>query len=98
MKIKDLENIRGRRIVVIGKIIDKKPIYTQGTHLFKAKLEDDTGVITLNLWGSQKDECIVGDTVKVKNAFIKRRYGICELHTWNHIEVIKNSEKIIDKT
>jgi len=98
LKIKDLKNIRGQRIVVIGKIIDKKPVYTQGTYLFKAQLEDDTGVITLNLWGSQKDDCTVGDIVKVKNAFIKRRYGIRELSTWNHIEVIKSSENIIDKT
>lgn len=88
MKIKDIKNNRVLKVDVIGKIIDKKPIAIESMSLVKAKLEDDTGIITLNLWGSQKNDCMVGDTVKLKNAFTKSRYGIYELNTWNRIEVI----------
>jgi len=98
LKIKDLKKTRKRRIdSIIGKIIDKKPVYIRTKSLIKARLEDDTGAITLNLWGRQKDDCELGDVVRVKNAFTKRHLGIFELHTWDDIEVIKSSDKIIDK-
>lgn len=77
-----------RGLDVVGKItsISAQPIATR--KLAKAILKDDTGLITLNLWGPQADQCKIGDLVKVKDAYAKVHEGKIELNTWRDIEVL----------
>lgn len=78
---------------MIGTITRMEPITLSSKKLVKATLADETGSITLNLWGEQANQCRLGDMIRVKNAYIKERGGVPELNTWENIEVLKRKTK-----
>ena len=59
-----------------GKITEKKEprdVNTRfgNTRVANATMEDDSGSITLVLWGDEIDKVNEGDTVKIENGFVK---------------------------
>jgi hypothetical protein len=76
MKIGSIVNHRRRGIEVEGTIVDMVPVTLARSRktLMKATLEDETGRITLNLWGSQSVKCKEGDRVKITNGFTRKTY------------------------
>ena len=86
-KIKDIDP-KMRNIEVIARVTKKEFFPVTGKKL--ATLEDDTGLITLNLMGPQADHVTVGDSVKVKEAYVKMQGISMELNTWRSIEVQEN--------
>lgn len=89
LKIRDIIASRATNAEAIGRIVKKEPVTGISKKLERATLEDDTGSITLNLWGPQVDQCHVGDLVKVSNAYVKFFRGKAELNTWKVIEILE---------
>lgn len=74
-----------RNIEVTGKVIRKGDVREVKTRYGPAKvswaiLKDDTGSIRLNLWRNQIDVVMVGDVIKLVNAFVKEYGGEVELN------------------
>ncbi|HLD49213.1 MAG TPA: OB-fold nucleic acid binding domain-containing protein [archaeon] len=74
MKISELHN--GSKANIEGKITEKKEprdVNTRfgNTRVANATMEDDSGSITLVLWGDEIDKVNEGDTVKIENGFVK---------------------------
>ena len=93
MKIRQIVNQRRRDIDVEGVIVEMTPVTLSRARkkLMKALLQDDTGSIILNLWGSQSVMCKEGDKVRVTNAFTRKQSGKFELniHSPTNIQVIE---------
>ena len=64
MKIKELK-LKMKEIEVMGRITSKRIQHTDFPKLAKVTLEDETGLITLNLWRNQVDQIKVGDFVSM---------------------------------
>lgn len=90
MKIRAVVNQRRRGVEVEGTIVDMTPVTLSRTRktLMKATLEDETGSITLNLWGSQSVRCKEGDRVRVVNAFTRKNLGKFELNIKSPNDII----------
>ncbi|UCD43883.1 MAG: hypothetical protein JSV27_06940 [Candidatus Bathyarchaeota archaeon] len=82
MKIRSIVNQRRRGIEVEGTIVDiaQVPLARSRKTLMKATLGDETGSITLNLWGSQSLKCKEGDRVKITNGYTSKSSGKFELN------------------
>lgn len=79
MKIAELQAKQGK-VEVVGKIIEKADPrefdkFGKKGKVCNAKLQDDSGVITLTLWNEQADDIQIGDTVAVKNGFVSEWQG-----------------------
>ena len=75
MKISDLKDGAGK-VDIEAKVIEKdnsREITTKFGHtkVSNAVLEDDSGTITLVLWGDDTEKVKEGDTVKIENGFVK---------------------------
>jgi len=79
MKISETQvNANADIVGNIKAIEDVKQVTTKfGTQvsLTVAILEDDSGTIKLNLWGSQSEGIEEGKTVEIKNGFVKEFKG-----------------------
>ncbi|MBU3905112.1 MAG: DNA-binding protein [Nanoarchaeota archaeon] len=79
MKISETQvNANADIVGNIKAIEDLKQVTTKfGTQvsLTVAILEDDSGTIKLNLWGSQSEGIEEGKTVEIKNGFVKEFKG-----------------------
>lgn len=79
MKIKDLTT--NAKVDLVGKvkdIEDVKQVNTKfGTQvsLTTVLLEDETGSVKLNLWGSQSEGIEEGSVLDIKNGFVKEFKG-----------------------
>ena len=74
-----------RNIEVTGKIVRKGDTREVKTRYGPAKvswaiLRDKTGSIRLNLWRNQIDAVMVGDVIRLVNAFVKVYGGEIELN------------------
>ena len=67
------------RLVEVGKPIQMSTRYGPAM-MAKAKLRDDTGEISLNLWRQQIHVAAVGDTIILENAFAKEFKGVVEVN------------------
>ena len=93
MKIKEiLSSPQRKNLEVTGRITKMESIALRMRTLVKATLMGDTGSIVLNLWGTQANQCQVGDLIKVKDAYVKIYRGVAELNTWKDIEVLDRSK------
>ena len=97
--IKDVKKSVGRDFVKKKFEIEGKIIRKQKTNQSKWRehalciLEDDTGSIPLNLWKEQVHQAEIGDTIRLKGAFVKRKAGVVQLSTWEeNIEILKRGE------
>jgi len=81
-----------KNLEIFGTVIKIENISTSYRTLAKAIIQDDSGKIILNLWGDQVNQCKIGDTIKITNAYTRSRFRILELNTWEKIQVI-NSNK-----
>ena len=83
MKVADL-NANIRRVTVTGSVSGKeepREINTRygKTMLSNAVLEDDSGSITLVLWGDECDRVSENDKIKIENGFVKEWNGSLQL-------------------
>ena len=91
VKIKDIVKKPGDYRDVEGTIVRKEK--TQRSvwreHAL-CTLTDETGSILLNLWRDQINQVNLGDTIRLKTAFVQKRKGSYQLSTWEEkIEVLK---------
>ncbi|RME77347.1 DNA-binding protein [Candidatus Woesearchaeota archaeon] len=58
----------------------------------KARLQDETGEITLTLWNEQVDQVKVGDTIKIVNGYVGEWQGELQLSTgkFGKLEVVES--------
>ena len=75
MKIADLKDGTGK-VNITAKVIEKGPVREVNTKNGRLKvsdavIEDDSGTITLTLWGDEGDKIKQGDEVKIENGFVK---------------------------
>lgn len=89
-----------RNIILTAQVIQKgdtKQVETRfgPAPVSWATLEDETGVIHLNLWRSQIYQVNVGDTIRLTNAFVRLYQGIMELNIGSdgRIEVVKRDKQ-----
>jgi replication factor A1 len=79
MKIKDLvTNTNVNLTAKVKEIEDVKQVTTKfgtQTSLTVAVLEDDTGVVKLNLWGTQSEGIEEDQTLEITNGFVKEFRG-----------------------
>jgi len=79
MKIKDLQvNAKADLVGKVKEIEDVKQVNTKfGTQvsLTTVIIEDDTGSVKLNLWGSQSEGIQEDSVLEVKNGFVKEFKG-----------------------
>ena len=99
VKIKDVKKSVGRDFVkkkfeIEGKITRKYKIEeSKWREHALCTLEDDTGSIPLNLWKNQVDQVGIGDSIRLKGAFVNRKAGIVQLSTWEeNIEILNRGE------
>ena len=107
MNIAELQVKQGN-VEVVGKIIEKAEPrefdkFGKKGKVANAKLQDDSGAITLTLWNEQADEFNVGDTVKVSNGFVNEWQGEKQLTAGKFgklekVEGEKRAQEIIDET
>ena len=97
--IKDVKKSVGRDFVnkkfeIEGKITRKhKTEQSKWREHALCTLEDDTGSIPLNLWREQVHQAEIGDTIRLKGAFVKRKAGVVQLSTWEeNIEILNRGE------
>ncbi len=50
------------------------------TRVASATIEDDSGTISMTLWGNQIDQINVGDTVEIKDGYIREFRGELQLN------------------
>ena len=75
MKISDLKEGTGK-VDIEAKVVEKentREVNTKFGHtkVANAVIEDDSGTISLTLWGDDADKVKQGDTVKIENGFVK---------------------------
>lgn len=75
MKISELKD-GAMRIGVEAKIIEKgepREVNTRfgRTRVCDAMIEDDSGTVTLTLWGEQIDSVKEGDMIRVQNGYVR---------------------------
>jgi len=78
MKIKDIQtNMNVDLLGKVKEIQDVKQVKTKFgmTSLTVAIIEDESGTVKLNLWGTQSEGIEEGSTLEVKNGFVKEFMG-----------------------
>lgn len=83
MKISEL-TINSRNVNITGVITyveEPREITTKygRTRVANAKIEDETGSISLVLWGDETENVKEGDRIKIENGFIKEWDGVMQL-------------------
>ncbi|MBI4170410.1 MAG: DNA-binding protein [Candidatus Aenigmarchaeota archaeon] len=95
MKISELKTGDGK-VIVEGVVAEKGEVrdintkYGQ-TQVCETVLEDDSGVITLVLWGDQIKDVQEGDRVRVENGYVKEWNNSMQLNVgkFGTIKVLK---------
>ena len=95
MQIKDLQARQGD-IELVAKVIEKaqprnfEKFGKQGK-VCNAKLQDETGKVTLTLWNEDVDKVNVGDTIKLSKGYVGEWQGELQLSAgkFGTIEVTK---------
>jgi replication factor A1 len=83
MKINEIKD-GTTKINVTGKVVEKEAVREVTTRFGRTKvanavLEDDSGTITLVLWGEEVDKINEGDNVKIENGYVKEWNGSMQL-------------------
>ena len=98
-KIKDL-NPDSRRVNVLAKVTsvgETKEIqtrYGETRKLTEVVLGDDTGLVTLTLWGDQVNGINEGDTIYIDNGYITLVRGHMRLNVGKYGSIKKAEEEI----
>ncbi len=95
MKISELKTGDGK-VVVEGVIAEKGEVRDVNTKFGQTQvcetvMQDDSGVITLVLWGDQTKEVQEGDRVRVENGYVKEWNSSMQLNVgkFGKIKVLK---------
>ncbi len=93
--IKDLQAGQGK-IEVIGTVIEKGETRTfnkfgKEGRVANAKLQDESGIVTLSLWNEQIDQVNVGDKIKITNGYVGEWQGEKQLSTgkFGQLEIVE---------
>lgn len=85
MQIKELQPKQGKVDITVtvaekGESRTFSKFNSQG-RVCNAKVQDDSGSITLSLWNEQVDQVNVGDTIQIKNGYVSEWQGEMQLST-----------------
>lgn len=85
MQIKELQPKQGKVDIIVtvaekGESRTFSKFNSQG-RVCNAKVQDDSGSITLSLWNEQVDQVNVGDTIQIKNGYVSEWQGEMQLST-----------------
>ena len=83
MKISEIKD-GSMKINVTGKVVEKEETREVTTRFGRTKvanavLEDESGTITVVLWGEEADKINQGDSVKIENGYVKEWNGSLQL-------------------
>ncbi|MCL4342457.1 MAG: single-stranded DNA-binding protein [Candidatus Thermoplasmatota archaeon] len=98
-KIKDL-NPSSRRVNVLGKVLsigEKKAITTkfgEEKTVTEVIIADDTGKITLSLWGEQADKAKDGEVLYIDNGYVSLVRGHMRLNVGKYGALNTSSEDV----
>ncbi|MGB9703125.1 MAG: OB-fold nucleic acid binding domain-containing protein [Candidatus Micrarchaeia archaeon] len=100
MKISELK-AGASDVEIVAKVKEKEEArevitkYGKRIRVANATISDDSGEITLTLWGAYADEIEVGDTIKIENGFVTEFKGSPQLSTGRNgkITVISKSSE-----
>jgi len=99
MKISELQ-VRQGNIEVEGEITKKEEPRTfnkfgKEGQVCNATLKDDSGEISLTLWGDDVENFVVGDKVKITNGYVNEFQGEKQLTSgrFGKIEKVEKTEK-----
>ncbi|MGC8585720.1 MAG: single-stranded DNA-binding protein [Thermoplasmata archaeon] len=98
-KIKDLTP-ESKRVNVLGKVAslgETKEIttkYGESRKLTEVVIGDETGVVTLTLWGDQSDGISQGDTLYIDNGYITLVRGHIRLNVGKYGSIKKSEESV----
>jgi len=87
VKIRDLR-VGLKDLEVFGKITSIMMNGTSESRHAIARLEDETSEVALNLWNVQVDQVKVGDRVRLKGAFTRRKGRVLSVSLWGDVEVL----------
>ena len=84
MKIAEL-NAASKNITVIAMVVQKgdtRDVNTKfgRTQVCESTIEDESGKITLVLWGEEVDKVKEGDKIKIENGYIREWQGVPQLN------------------
>jgi len=84
MKISDINNtsVKVNLEAKVSKIGETREVNTRmgPTRVAEATLEDETGSMTLVLWGDQIDSVKEGQKVKIENGYVKEWNGAFQIN------------------
>ncbi len=98
-KIKDLSP-ESKRVNVLGKVTsvgETKEIqtrYGESRKLTEVVIGDETGLITLTLWGDQSNDISQGDTLYIDNGYVTLVRGHMRLNVGKYGSIKKSEEKL----
>lgn len=96
-KIKDLSP-ESKRVNVLGKVTsvgETKEIqtrYGEGRKLTEVVIGDETGLITLTLWGDQSNDVNQGDVLYIDNGYVTLVRGHMRLNVGKYGSIKKSDE------
>jgi hypothetical protein len=90
-KIVDLERNMGN-LTIVAKVVRKSRGTSRGKNkLGFAVIEDETGIIKLNLCGKQVEQVRLGRQIKISGAFTEVNDDCLEIWTWKDLELLPKS-------
>jgi replication factor A1 len=94
MQLKDLKPRQGKVDITVTVIEKSEPrtfskFNSQG-RVCNAKVQDDSGTMTVSLWNEQVDMVNVGDIIAIKNGYVSEWQGEMQLSTgkFGQLEVV----------
>ncbi len=98
MQIKELKPRQGNADIT-AEVVEKGDVrefnkFGKTGKVCNAKIQDDSGTISLTLWNEQVDQVKVGDKIHIKNGYVNEWQGELQLTTgkFGSLEVIGSSD------
>ena len=77
------------KVLEVSEPREVKTKFGYQTRVASATIEDDTGTISLTLWGKQIDEIGEGDTIEITDGFVREFRGELQLNVPRKGEIKK---------
>ena len=77
------------KVIEVSEPREVKTKFGYQTRVASATIEDDTGTVSLTLWGKQIDEIGEGDTIEITDGFVREFRGELQLNVPRKGEIKK---------
>ena len=77
------------KVIDVSEPREVKTKFGYQTRVASATIEDDTGTVSLTLWGKQIDEIGEGDTIEITDGFVREFRGELQLNVPKKGEIKK---------